>query len=163
MAARACIFGCLGTHLTPDEVAFFAEADPWGFILFARNIESPGQLRALTHELRDVVGRDAPILIDQEGGRVARLRGPHWQEWLPALEFCEAAGDDLVEAMYLRGRAIAQDLQGVGIDVNCTPMLDVPTQDSHAIILNRCYGHTASRVAQAGRALAVMARNTAMP
>lgn len=152
--ARACIFGCLGTHLTPEEVAFFAEADPWGFILFARNIETPRQVRALTHELRDVVGREAPILIDQEGGRVARLRGPHWQEWSPALEFCESAGRDVEEAMFLRGRMIAEDLQGVGIDVNCAPILDVLSPESHSVVADRCYGSTEARVVQAGRALA---------
>lgn len=154
MPARACIFGCQGTHLTPDEVAFFGEADPWGFILFARNIETPSQVRALTHELRDVVGRNAPVLIDQEGGRVARLRAPDWAEWAPALEFCEQAGADLEEAMRLRGRVIASDLEALGIDVNCAPMLDVPTENTHEIILSRCYGWDPDRIARAGRALA---------
>ena len=86
--ARAVIFGCEGLTLGPDERRFFAAAEPWGFILFARNVEGPAQLRRLTAELRDAVGRDAPVLIDQEGGRVARLRGPDWREWAPALEEC---------------------------------------------------------------------------
>lgn len=153
MTARACIFGCSGLRLTPDEVAFFADADPWGFIVFARNIDTPDQLRALTGDLRDAVGRDAPILIDQEGGRVARLRGPHWREWTSALEFCRTSGEDISEAMYLRGRLTADDLRGVGLDVNCAPMLDLARSESHPIIFNRCYGRTAETVAAAGRAL----------
>ena len=82
-----------GATLGPDERRFFAAAEPWGFILFARNVEGPAQLRRLTAELRDAVGRDAPVLIDQEGGRVARLRGPDWREWAPALEECERLPD----------------------------------------------------------------------
>jgi beta-N-acetylhexosaminidase len=154
MAGRACIFGCLGPRLSTQEAAFFRDANPWGFILFARNIETPDQLRALTAELRETVGRDAPILIDQEGGRVARMRAPHWREWEPALDFVRSAGKQARQAMYLRGRMIAHDLRAVGIDVNCAPMLDIATDDSHAIILNRCYGHDGETVAANGRALA---------
>lgn len=154
MAARACILGCLGPQLTPEESAYFRDADPWGFIIFARNIETPDQVRALTSELRETVGRDAPILIDQEGGRVARFRAPHWREWDVALDFAQAYGDTAEEAMYLRGRMIADDLHSAGVDVNCAPMLDVATADSHDIILNRCYGHDPETVAENGRALA---------
>jgi beta-N-acetylhexosaminidase len=154
MAARACIFGCLGTALTPDESAFFRDADPWGFIIFARNIETPDQVRALTSELRETVGRDATILIDQEGGRVARFRAPHWREWDPALDFAQSDSANAEQAMYLRGRLIGDDLRRVGGDVNCSPMLDVATDDSHAIILNRCYGYDPEIVAANGRALA---------
>ena len=74
MGHGATILGCLGPVLAPDEAAFFRDADPWGFILFARNVETPGQLRRLTEDLRAAVGRDAPVLIDQEGGRVQRMR-----------------------------------------------------------------------------------------
>ncbi len=154
MGARACIFGCLGPHLTSDESAYFRDANPWGFIIFARNIETPDQVRALTSDLREAVGRDAPILIDQEGGRVARFRAPHWREWEPALDFAQNHGANAQKAMYLRGRMIADDLHSVGVDVNCTPMLDVATQDSHDIILNRCYGYDPETVAANGRALA---------
>ncbi len=153
MAARACILGCLGPQLTPEESAYFRDADPWGFIIFARNIETPDQVRALTSELRETVGRNAPILIDQEGGRVARFRAPHWREWDPALDFATAYGENAEQAMYLRGRMIAEDLHSVGVDVNCTPMLDVATADSHDIILNRCYGDDPETVAENGRAL----------
>ncbi|WP_069299449.1 beta-N-acetylhexosaminidase [Neptunicoccus sediminis] len=154
MAPRAAIFGCLGPVLSAAETAFFRDADPWGFILFARNIETPDQLRKLTAHLRESVGRDAPILIDQEGGRVARLRPPHWREWDAALDFAQRAGANAPQAMHLRGRMIAAELYDLGIDVNCAPMLDVATDDSHEIILNRCYGHDPETVAANGRALA---------
>ncbi|MEM7616506.1 MAG: beta-hexosaminidase, partial [Pseudomonadota bacterium] len=89
-APRAVIFGCAGPRLTKAEAAFFRSSDPWGFILFARNIEDPAQLTALTQDLRASVGRNAPVLIDQEGGRVARMTAPHWTEWPNALPFVEA-------------------------------------------------------------------------
>lgn len=153
-APRACIFGCAGPRLEPGEAAFFAEADPWGFIVFSRNIESPDQLRALCDELRGAVGRDAPILVDQEGGRVQRLAPPHWRAWEPALDFCRRAGAHVAEAMALRGRLIAHEMCAVGLDVNCAPMLDIATAQSHPIILNRCYGETPEQVITAGRAFA---------
>ena len=153
MAARACILGCLGLQLSPAEKAFFRDANPWGFILFARNIDTPEQLRALTTELRATVGRDVPILLDQEGGRVQRLRAPHWREWTPALEFVASVGGS-ARAMTLRYQLIAQEMRDVGIDVNCAPMLDVATDASHEIILNRCYGRTPEQVARMGRAVA---------
>ncbi|MEM7441463.1 MAG: beta-N-acetylhexosaminidase, partial [Pseudomonadota bacterium] len=152
--ARAVIFGCSGPVLTAEERTFFAKADPWGFILFARNIETPDQVRALTEDLRATVGRRAPILIDQEGGRVARLTAPVWQTWAPALPYCTDAGPNLREAMYLRGRMIAAELYDLGIDVNCAPILDVVGADTHAIIENRCYGRDPAQVGIAGRALA---------
>ena len=80
------ILGCFGPRLTLDEKSFFAEAQPWGFILFARNFETPDQARRLTSALRDSVGREAPILIDQEGGRVQRIGPPHWRQFLPPLD-----------------------------------------------------------------------------
>ncbi len=151
----ACILGCGGAMLDDSERRFFRAADPLGFILFARNVESPDQLRALCSELRETVGRDAPILIDQEGGRVARLRAPHWHEWLPALaqvQRCRPA--DAPRAMWLRYRLIADDLRGVGIDVNCAPMVDVPGARVHPIIRDRCYGLDAATVTRNGRAVA---------
>lgn len=155
MAARAAILGCLGPVLSEEERAFFAAADPWGFILFSRNIETPEQIRALTAALREAVGRDAPILIDQEGGRVARLRPPQWLEWLPPLDqMAVAPPQNRRRAMALRYRIIAAELRALGIDVNCAPMLDVATPASHEIILNRCYGDDPDTVAEMGRAVA---------
>ncbi len=151
----ATIFGCLGTRLSEDEKRFYCDADPWGFILFARNVETPDQIRALTAEMRASVGRDAPILIDQEGGRVQRLRAPNWLEWLPALDqmTCTKLGR-ADRAMWIRYRVIADELRALGIDVNCAPMLDVPTPQVHEIIRNRCYGQDVQTVVTAGRAVA---------
>ncbi len=151
----AAIFGCAGPTLTADERAFFRDADPWGFILFARNIEAPDQIRALTAALRDTVGRDTPILIDQEGGRVQRLRPPHWRDWLPALEQVEASRPGFAaRGMWIRARLIAAELRDLGIDTNCAPICDVPVPGVHPIILNRCYGRDAPSVAGIGRAVA---------
>lgn len=156
MAPRAVILGCEGPTLTRIERRFFAEADPWGFIVFARNIETRAQLRRLTDDLRAGVGRDAPVLVDQEGGRVARLRGPDWREWAPALEECaRLPGLSLrAQAMRLRYRLIAGELTEVGIDVNCAPVLDVVQPGTHPVLRDRCYGTTAGDVAAIGRAVA---------
>lgn len=156
MAPRAVIFGCEGADLGPDERRFFAAAEPWGFILFARNIRDPDQVRRLTADLRDSVGRCAPVLIDQEGGRVARMRAPAWREWLPALEECQRLpGRGLrARAMQLRYRLIADELRGVGIDVNCAPVLDVMQPATHPVIRNRCYSAEPDEVAAIGRAVA---------
>ena len=151
MGQGAYILGCAGLTLSASEKAFFRDSDPWGFILFARNVDTPAQMRALTAELRAAVGRDAPILIDQEGGRVQRMRAPHWREFLPPLDQCQKASDP-ARAMWLRGRLIAEDLMSVGVDVNCAPMLDVARPDTHEFLYNRCYGHEAETVAQMGRA-----------
>jgi beta-N-acetylhexosaminidase len=156
MPARAVIFGCGGTVLTPEERRFFAAAEPWGFILFGRNVENPDQLRRLTAALRDSVGRDAPVLIDQEGGRVARLRAPAWRDWLPALEECARLPSKAlrVRAMHLRYRLIAGELAALGIDVNCAPVLDIARADTHPVLRNRCYGGDPDEVAAIGRAVA---------
>ncbi len=148
MAAGAYIFGCAGLELTPGEAAFFREADPWGFILFARNVADPDQLRALTGALREAVGREAPVFIDQEGGRVARLRPPHWRDWLPALEQVEMNKRHAARAMYLRYRIIADELRAVGIDGNCAPVADIANVDTHPVLKNRCYGQDVVKVAE---------------
>ncbi|RGP37749.1 beta-N-acetylhexosaminidase [Pseudotabrizicola alkalilacus] len=135
----AAIFGCAGPELTADEVAFFRDADPFGFILFARNVEDPLQLRRLTADLRAAVGRDAPVLIDQEGGRVQRLRAPHWREWTPPLDTVAQARDP-ARAMWVRSRIIAHELRGVGVDANCAPCADIAGTDTHQFLKNRCYG-----------------------
>lgn len=162
-AIGATVLGCLGPTLSTDEAAFFRAANPWGFILFARNVTDPAQLRRLTSDLRDSVGRDAPIFVDQEGGRVQRLRAPHWAEWLPPLDMVHLAtaqaepGQGLhaaCRAMELRYRIIAAELRGVGIDVNCAPCLDVASAFTHPFLRNRCFSDDPTVVAQLGRAAA---------
>ncbi len=150
----ATILDATGHRLTADEKAFFRDANPFGFILFARNIDTPDQVRALCDDMRNAVGRDAVITIDQEGGRVQRMRAPHWREWLPPLDFVAIAGNDAEAAIYLKYRIIASELTSVGIDSNCAPMVDVAGASTHAFLLNRCYGSDPARVAAIGRAAA---------
>jgi beta-N-acetylhexosaminidase len=158
MTIRAFIAGCSGHELTPDEIAFYREANPWGFILFRRNIDNPAQVKALCDALRETVGRsDAPILIDQEGGRVQRMGPPHWPKYPPGRSYgLIHTNDPLVqrEIARLGARLIAHDLRAVGITVDCLPVLDVPSPGSHDIIGDRAYGKTAEQVAILGRAAA---------
>ena len=130
----ACILDADELRLRSDERALFREVNPFGFILFARNIDTPDQVRALCGDLREAVGREAPITIDQEGGRVQRLRPPYWREWLPPLEQVQQAGDAAAEAMYLRYRIIAHELREIGIDSNCAPLVDVAGPDTHPFL-----------------------------
>ncbi|WP_101341713.1 glycoside hydrolase family 3 N-terminal domain-containing protein [Cereibacter azotoformans] len=150
----ATIFGCSGPTLTDAERHFFRQVDPFGFILFARNIENPAQVSALTADLRGSVGRDAPIFIDQEGGRVQRLRAPHWREWLPPLEAVGKASESAERMLWLRYRLIAEELRAVGIDGNCAPVADVLTPATHPFLANRCLSDEAARVARLARAVA---------
>lgn len=157
MTVSACILGCAGTHLSVEERAFFREADPWGFILFKRNVESPDQVRALVAELRACVGRDAPVLIDQEGGRVQRLGPPHWRRFPPGRAYGDlSVNDPLIrrEITRLGARLLAHDLASLGINVDCVPVLDVPQPGAHDIIGDRAYGQTVEEVALLGRAAA---------
>ena len=142
----ATILDAEGLRLSAEEKAFFRAANPFGFILFARNIDTPDQVRALCADMRDCVGREAPITIDQEGGRVQRLRGPVWTDWLPPLEFVTSAGTRAEQAMYLRYRLIAAELRDLGIDSNCAPMVDIAGDTTHAFLRNRCYGSTPEQV-----------------
>jgi beta-N-acetylhexosaminidase len=155
---RAFIAGCSGLELTPDEAAFFKEAAPWGFILFRRNIDHPAQVKALCDALRETVGRlDAPILIDQEGGRVQRMGPPHWSKYPAGRSYgLIHTNDPLVqrEIARLGARLIAHDLRSVGITVDCLPVLDVPSPGAHDVIGDRAYGRTAEQVAILGRAAA---------
>ena len=162
MAFGATILDAEGLTLTADERALFRDADPFGFILFARNIDTPDQVRALTSEMREAVGRDVPILIDQEGGRVQRLRAPHWREWLAPLDHVERAGAKAETAMYLRYRIIAEELRLVGVDANCAPLVDVATDQTHPFLRNRCYGTDPEEVAAIGRAVARRAQGFGM-
>ena len=154
MGPGASIFGSAGPKLRADERAFFAAARPWGFILFARNIENPDQLRALCGDLRHSVGRDAPILIDQEGGRVQRMGPPHWRDWPPALEQVARAGAHGARVMWLRYRIIAHELRGAGIDGNCAPLGDIAHDHTHPVLKNRLYGFEGKSVAALARAVA---------
>ncbi|RPE71643.1 beta-N-acetylhexosaminidase [Pacificibacter maritimus] len=153
MGQGAYILGCQGLRLTEAEKSFFKQANPWGFILFGRNVDRPDQLAALCDELRDCLGWHAPILIDQEGGRVQRLRGPQWRDFNPPLDDITTKSNP-ERAMWLRGRLIADDLAAVGIDVNCAPTLDVARDITHPFLRNRCYGFDADTVAKMGRAMA---------
>ena len=153
MAVSAFTVGLDGPVLSDDEVAFLADARPWGVILFARNIVTPLQVRALTGAIRDILGADTPILIDQEGGRVQRMFPPHWRQWRPPPDHVAASGGS-ARAMYLRGLLIGHELQGLGIDVNCAPTCDVATPDTHPFLRNRCFGDTPEIVAEMARAMA---------
>jgi len=151
----ATILGCAGPALTAPEAAFFKAVQPWGFILFSRNIVNPDQVRRLTAALRDSVGREAPILIDQEGGRVQRLRPPHWRDWLPPLDQVARVGPEAAaRSMYLRARIIADELHRLGIDVNCAPSGDVAQPETHRFLRDRCYGTEPETVAEIALATA---------
>ncbi len=154
MRTRA-IYGCAGPVLSAEEIAFFRETQPWGFIIFGRNIVDRDQLRTLTQALRDTVNDPkAPILIDQEGGRVARLKPPQWQERPPMARFGDlyATNPEAArEACYLNARLIAHDLCEVGINVDCLPVLDVPVDGADAIIGDRAFSRDPTVIIELGR------------
>ncbi len=153
---KPVIFGLGGPVLTADERAFFAEARPAGFILFRRNVATRAQLRTLTESLRALTGRDdLPILVDQEGGPVARMRAPEWPEFPagPAFDrLYEVAPMSAIQAASANGEALGVMLSEVGITVNCLPLLDVRQSDTTAAIATRAYGAEPMRVAALGRA-----------
>jgi len=158
MSASALILGCSGLTLTADEISFFRDVQPWGFILFRRNCDSPEQIRALTASLRDCVGRsDAPILIDQEGGRVQRLGPPHWLRYPAGRRFGHLYEQDQARArraLHAVTRLIADDLVSLGINVDCLPVLDIPVPGAHDVIGDRAYGPEPNIVADLGRVAA---------
>jgi beta-N-acetylhexosaminidase len=152
-SSSAAILGCAGLTVGTEERAFFRDLDPLGFILFQRNCDSPDQVRALVDALRDTVGRaDAPVLIDQEGGRVARLRPPHWPAYPPPAAIAALGGAAAEEAARLGARLIAADLAELRITVDCLPLLDVPAPGADPIIGDRAYGTESESVARLGRA-----------
>jgi beta-N-acetylhexosaminidase len=155
---KTAIFGCAGTTLSADERAFFRDADPLGFILFARNIDTPEQTRRLTEELRSCVARaEAPVLIDQEGGRVARLKPPHWRRAPPGRVLGELYARNPeagLEAARLNSRLLALDVASVGCDVDCLPVLDIALPGAHSVIGDRAYAGQPEAVAAIGRAAA---------
>jgi beta-N-acetylhexosaminidase len=150
---RAFVCGCAGTALGGDERAFIRDARPWGLILFKRNVADREQLRALTDAFRDALGSDdAPVLIDQEGGRVQRMGPPHWPAYPAAVWFdAEIGGERALEAARLAARLMAYDLKEVGITVDCAPDLDVADALTHAVIGSRSYSQSPERVAAFGR------------
>jgi beta-N-acetylhexosaminidase len=155
MRSRA-IYGCAGTSLSAAERDFFREMRPWGFILFARNISDSAQVKVLVEQLRETVGDgQAPILIDQEGGRVARLKPPHWRARPPAARFGqlhEADPQAAREATYLNARLIAHDLAMLGINVDCLPVLDVPVPGAHDIIGDRAFAADPATIIELAKA-----------
>jgi beta-N-acetylhexosaminidase len=157
MSSRAFITGVSGLELSATEREFIRGERPWGFILFKRNVETPGQVSDLVRELRDCLGEaDAPVLIDQEGGRVARLAPPHWPAYPPGATF--GALYDLDKALGLKAarlssRLIAADLIDLGVTVDCLPLADVPVAGADAVIGNRAYGTEPAKVAAIARAV----------
>lgn len=154
----ACILGCSGTRLTGEERALFEAARPFGLILFARNLRQPDEVRALVAEFREIVGRaNAPVLIDQEGGRVQRLKPPHWPDFPPAAVFGEIyAGNRArgLNATRLGAQLIAAELVRIGINVDCVPVADLRHPEGHGIIGDRAYGSEPAAVAELAGAAA---------
>jgi len=157
-AMSAAIYDPVGPELGADEKAFFRDANPFGYILFARHCESPEMVHRLVSELKNLSGRDRlPILIDQEGGRVARLRPPHWPKYPTAASFAALYKHDPESAMratYLNARLIADDLYALGITVDCAPLADMPVEGAHDVIGDRAFGHNAEQVIALARAQA---------
>ena len=148
-------FGFEGLALTDAEYGLFREVNPAGYILFKRNIDTPEQVRALTASLTELAGRVLPILIDQEGGRVARLRPPHWPEYPAGQRFdqlYEKAPVTAIEAARLNALALSAMLRDLGITVDCLPLLDVRDPQGHDIIGDRSFGAYPMKVAALGRA-----------
>lgn len=157
MSTRAFITGISGTELTAAEREFIRSERPWGFILFKRNVQTPTQVAALVAELRSAANApDAPVLIDQEGGRVQRLGPPHWPAYPPGAVFSSLYDTDSVlglTAARLSARLIAADLAELGITVDCLPLADVPVPGADAVIGNRAYGTSPDKVAAIARAV----------
>jgi beta-N-acetylhexosaminidase len=148
---RALVVGCAGPRLGAEERAFIGDARPWGLILFKRNVVDRAQLRALVDDFRAIAGRtDAPVLIDQEGGRVQRMGPPHWLAYPAAARY--AATRTPERAAWLAARLIAADLVEVGISVDCAPVLDVADPEMHAVIGARAFSASPEQVAALGRA-----------
>ena len=156
--SKAMILGCAGLSPTQEELALYRDERPWGFILFARNLSEPEQIRDLVASLKDSIGRpDAPVLIDQEGGRVQRIRAPHVEAYPPAARLGEVYEADRgagLRAAWLMSRLHAFDLLKFGIDVDCLPVLDVPVEGASDVIGSRAYGKNPAIVTEMGRSAA---------
>jgi beta-N-acetylhexosaminidase len=157
MPERAFITGVAGLQLAAAERAFLREAEPWGLIIFKRNVSDPQQVQELVSSFRDAVGWHAPVLVDQEGGRVQRLGPPHWASYPPGARYGEIYDRNDVlglEVARLAGHLIANDLGALGIDVDCLPIADVPVAGGDPVIGDRAYGTEPGKVAAIGRAVA---------
>jgi beta-N-acetylhexosaminidase len=157
MAARAFITGLAGLNVSAKERAFLREAQPWGLIVFKRNVSTPSQVQDLVRSFRDILGWEAPVLVDQEGGRVQRLGPPHWPTYPPGARYGElydrepAAG---LASARLAAHLMAADLRPLGIDVDCLPIADLPVPGSNAVIGDRAYGTEPDKVADIAAAIA---------
>jgi len=157
MPARAFITGLAGLTISANERAFLRDARPWGLIIFQRNVSSPAQVSDLTRSFRDLVGWEAPVLVDQEGGRVQRLKPPQWPAYPPGARYgalYDRAPEAGLAAARLAGHLIAADLRPLGIDVDCLPLADVPVADGDPIIGDRAYGSEPGKVAAIAAAIA---------
>jgi beta-N-acetylhexosaminidase len=167
MMPCAFITGLAGATLTDEERSFLRESRPWGLILFERNVEAPDQVKALTAAFREAVGADAPVLIDQEGGRVQRLGPPHWAIYPSGSAYGRLYDCDQeagLRAAVLGARLIASDLLALGIDVDCLPVADVPVAGADAVIGDRAYGDNPVKVAAlAGAAAAGLLEAGVLP
>lgn len=154
---RAFITGVSGPALTDAEREFLRDAQPWGVIVFKRNVAEPVALRALTDDIRSVLGRQAPVLVDQEGGRVQRLGPPHWPKYPPAAAYgrlYDNSRDEGLAAARLGARLIVADLSAAGIDVDCMPLADVPVAEADAVIGDRAFGERPDKVSALAAAFA---------
>jgi beta-N-acetylhexosaminidase len=157
MTARAFITGLAGLAISANERALLRTAQPWGLILFKRNVSTPEQVTELTRSFRDILGWEAPVLVDQEGGRVQRLGPPHWPAYPPGARYGAIYDRDRASglaAARLAGHLIAADLAAVGIDVDCLPIADVPVAGGDPVIGDRAYGTDAAKVAAIAAAIA---------
>src|SRR5664279_976440 len=157
MAARAFITGLSGLNVSANERAFLREAQPWGLIIFKRNVNIPQQVTELTKSFRDAVGWAAPVLVDQEGGRVQRLGPPHWPIFPPGARYGAIYDRDVASglaAARLGGHLIAADLNVLGIDVDCLPLADVTAPGADPVIGDRAYGTEPAKVAAIATAIA---------
>jgi len=157
MAARAFITGLSGLNVSANERAFLREAQPWGLIIFKRNVNTPQQVTELTKSFRDAVGWAAPVLVDQEGGRVQRLGPPHWPIFPPGARYGAIYDRDVASglaAARLGGHLIAAELSVLGIDVDCLPLADVLVPGADPVIGDRAYGTEPGKVAAIAGAIA---------
>ncbi len=151
---KPVIYGISGPKLTDEEKYFFAKNSPIGFIIFARNIEDKTQLKKLTDSLREIMDGEILVLIDQEGGRVARMKEPHWKKYPSGQFFAnlyQTNKEEARTALFKNFQEIATDLREVGINVDCAPVLDILTEKTHAVIGDRAYGNNPQQIADLGR------------